>query len=431
MGGPFADSVAPTPPGASPARHARRRPTVSRRRQLLALWAVWIASRLFIVAQVGIWNSVDGPSYQDVNFYEATSNHLADTRTMPVEDSWQYPPLAAFLFLVPRLSPDYFLGFVVLMLLFDAAAVAMLSSRSNGLTLAGAWYWVLLLTTLSSFPVLRFDLVTAVTAVAALLLAQRRPFLSGLALGAGVMLKLWPVVTVLSEWNRRRLVTMLGGFLVVAASSLLAAAAFFGDQSGFLSNQAGRGLQVESVGATPWQLHQLITGKVVVLAQRNGTNEIDSIVANHVAAGLQVATLAAVVLVAGWAVTRDRLVRRHGRTDLRDIAVGRDAAFAATLLAMITNGVLSPQFLMWIVGVGAVCVGTRGSQMLRPALIVAAAVILTFGLYQSPAILVLRNTLLVVACADAAWTCFDALRRARPADRPRSPNSVTGHPVVD
>ena len=98
--------------------------------------------------------------------------------------------------------------------------------------------------------------------------------------------------------------------------------------------------------------------------------------------------------------------------------------FAATLLAMITNGVLSPQFLMWIVGVGAVCMGTRGSQMLRPALIVAAAVILTFGLYQSPAILVLRNTLLVVACVDATWKCFDALRRARPTNRPRSPNPM-------
>jgi hypothetical protein len=427
MRGPFADPVAPTPDGALPVRHARRQAT-SRGRQLLALWAVWLVSRLFIVAQVGIWDSVNGPGYQDVNFYEATSNHLADTGTMPVGDSWQYPPLAAFLFLVPRLSPDYFLGFVVLMLLCDAAAVVMLSSRSNGLSLVGAWYWVLLLTTLSSFPVLRFDLLTAVTAVAALLLAQRRPFLSGLALGAGVMLKLWPVVTVLGEWNRRRLVIMFGGFLVVAASSLLAAAAFFGDQSGFLANQAGRGLQVESVGATPWQLHEMITGNVVEPAQRNGTNEVDSDVADQVAAGLQVATLAAVVLVAGWAVARDRLIRRHGRADLQDIAVGRDAAFAATLLAMITNGTLSPQFLMWIVGVGAVCIGTRRSQMLRPALIVAVAVILTSG--ASPAVLVLRNTLLVVACADAAWKCVGALRGARPTDRSRSP-AAPHRAVVD
>jgi hypothetical protein len=80
---------------------------------------------------------------------------------------------------------------------------------------------------------------------------------------------------------------------------------------------------------------------------------------------------------------------------------------------MVTNGTLSPQFLMWIVGVGAVCIGTRGSRLLRPALIVAAAVIMTFGLYQPPAIMVLRNTLLVVACADGSWQCFDALRRER------------------
>jgi len=60
----------------------------SRRQQLFALWAVWIVSRLFILAQVGIWDSVNGVNYQDVNYYEATSNHLADTRTMP-EGRWR------------------------------------------------------------------------------------------------------------------------------------------------------------------------------------------------------------------------------------------------------------------------------------------------------------------------------------------------------
>jgi len=401
----------------------------SRRQQLFALWAVWIVSRLFILAQVGIWDSVNGVNYQDVNYYEATSNHLADTRTMPEGDSWQYPPLAALLFLVPRLSPDYWLGFIALMLLFDALAVWMLSSRRSELHLAGAWYWVLLLTTLAAFPVLRFDLLTAVTAIAALLLAPRRPLLSGLALGSGFMLKLWPIVALLGEWDRRRLLTMLGGLVLVSASSFVLAGVLFGDQSGFLSNQAGRGLQLEAVGATPWHLRRMVTGEVTVLAQRNGTNEIDSTVADHVATGLQVATLVAILVVAGWAFARDRLIRKHGRADLQDVAVGRDAAFAATLLAMVTNGVLSPQFLMWVVGVGAVCVGTRGSRTLRAAMLVAASVILTFGLYQSPAIMVLRNTLLVLACADAAWQCLAVLRQPQGSQRRRAATPGAPSPV--
>ena len=382
-----------------------------RRRQLALLWGVWAVSRLFIVAQVGIWNHVDGPQYQDVGFYEGTSNGLMDTRAMPEGDSWQYPPLAAFLFLVPRLAPNYSYGFIALMLLFDAVAVAMLSSRRNGLEPSGAWYWVLLMPALSAFPVLRFDLATAVLAVVALLLAQRHPFLSGLALGGGFMLKLWPIVAVLGEWNRRRLATMLGALLLVAGVSTGAAAYLFGDQTGFLSNQAGRGLQIESIGATPWHVRRMVTGKVIVLAQRNGTNEVDSPIADHIASWLQVATLLAVVLVVVWFIARDHLIRRHGRIDLQDVAVGRDAALAAILLAMVTNGVLSPQFLMWVIGVGAVCIGTRGSRLLRPCVMIAAAVVMTFGLYQSPSIMVARNLLLVLACADSMWSCLDRLRR--------------------
>jgi hypothetical protein len=86
-----------------------------------------------------------------------------------------------------------------------------------------------------------------------------------------------------------------------------------------------------------------------------------------------------------WFLLRDRLIRR-GRQDLCDVALGRDAVFTATLLAIVTSPVLSPQFLIWMVGLSAIVLGSPGSRMRRPAIVVAAAVVLTFVFYeqQSP-----------------------------------------------
>jgi hypothetical protein len=375
----------------------------------LVLWvSVWIVTRLFIVVQVGFWNDVNGPQYQDINFFEATSDHLATAHTMPDGDSWQYPPLAAFLLLVPRLFPSYPISFILLMLAVDLTGFVLLARRSLGLTPVAVWSWLLLLPMLADFPVLRFDLVPTVTVMVALLVLDRRPLWFGVVVGIGFMVKLWPIVALLAQWNRRRMATAIGGVLGVTVLSFVAAAAFFGDQSGFWSNQSTRGLQVESVGATPWQLRQMITGRTVKLAQRNGTLEVPGHLADSIVRALHYGTFAAILLVLVWFLARDRLIHTFDRQDLTSIALGRDAAFAATLLALSTNPVLSPQFLMWTIGLAAITLGSPESRLKRPGVLVAIVVILTFGLYQSPAILVMRNTMLVIATVD----CWFLLTRA-------------------
>ena len=59
-----------------------------------------------------------------------------------------------------------------------------------------------------------------------------------------------------------------------------------------------------------------------------------------------------------------------------------DAAFTAVLLFTVTSRVISPQYMVWPLGVAAVCLVFRGSRMALPAclVLVAAVTLLEFPL---------------------------------------------------
>ena len=144
---------------------------------------------------------------QDVNNYEAWSHFLTAHRAMPGGESWQYPPGAAWLMLAPRLWPGGYGGaFVGLMLVFDLSALGLLAllGRRGG-SYRGVWVWLLAMPLLGTFSLLRFDLVPTAIAIAALLVIQRRPGWFGALAGLGAAIKVWPIVLLFGEWERRRL----------------------------------------------------------------------------------------------------------------------------------------------------------------------------------------------------------------------------------
>ena len=93
-----------------------------RTNRLVWIWlAVWLATRALIVADVGFWHD-GGPRLQDVNNYAVWSDYITASHAIPGGESWQYPPGAAYLMLLPRLGPGtYGESFVGLMLLVDLA----------------------------------------------------------------------------------------------------------------------------------------------------------------------------------------------------------------------------------------------------------------------------------------------------------------------
>ncbi|MFU0243190.1 hypothetical protein ACKI1J_46840, partial [Streptomyces scabiei] len=105
-----------------------------------------------------------------------------------------------------------------------------------------------------------------------------------------------------------------------------------------------------------------------------------------------------------------------------------DAAFVAVLMFTVTSRVISPQYLVWLVGLGAVCRCFRASRMRVPVTLVLAATPLTlleFPLLFADVVastplgitlLFVRNDLLVTAAllgAHALWR--GPVRRGTPA----------------
>lgn len=384
--------------------------------RMLWVWgAIWLATLALMIVQVDFWNNVSGINYQDADQYTLWSEILAHQHVMPPEETWQYPPGAAFLLLIPRIGVSWFgviyqQSFIAMMVLADLAGLAVMVylARRTGRSI-GVWIWLLAMPLLQAFPILRFDLVPTVLVMAALVVIHRRPSWFGALVGIGASIKVWPIVALFGEWERRRLAISAIAAAGAIALSFVAAGILFGDQSTFFDNQNVRGLQVEAVGSIPWYVRQTITGKPPPTVQRNGTLEIGSGIADAIAVALKWLGLLVLLLAALWWRARRRAIGR-GRIDLADPAVSRDFVFAIVLAQVVVSRVLSPQYMIWLIGLCAVVLSAGTTRMRRPAWVVIGAVVLTAGVYQAPANMLIRNLALLVASLDAALGMVVLLR---------------------
>lgn len=397
------------------------------KRNLWLLWGTtWVLAAAFMTVQVGFWDHVYGVQLEDVTRFQVWSDFIASNQALPIENTWQYPPGAGFLMLLPRLGGDFGKSFIAAMLAFDLLGLVLLATLARREERdAGVWVWLLAMPLLFAWPILRFDLVPTVFAIAALVVIQRRPAWSGALAGIGAMVKVWPIVVLFGEWNRRRLLVSVGAAAAAIALVFAAAGIAFGDPFGFLTNQEARGLQVEAVAATPWQLRQVVTGEVPPMGERFGTLEIESSLADTVSGLLKWAGLAVLIGAAIWWFARNRAIR-GGHETLTSAALSRDFVFTIVLLLVVASRVLSPQFMIWLVGLAAIVLTSHNTKLARPAWIVVGAVVLTAGLYQSPANFVIRNLALLFASIDAMVAMVAALR----ATGPTAPDPVADQPPV-
>lgn len=381
------------------------------------IWAaVWIATRVLMVGDVGFWAGAAHLHLQDVGNYDDWSHHLTSNGAFPDGEAWQYPPGAAALMLLPRLGfgfGTYGEAFVALMLLFDLVGLVLLAllGRRTG-KYAGVWVWLLGMPLLGALPLLRFDLVPTVLAIGALIVVHRRPGWFGVLAGLGAAVKLWPAALLLAEWDRRRLTRAALVALGTAALVFLVAAVAFGDPFTFLAGQSDRGLQEEAVATAPWQVWQILSGHVPPRAVQFGAWEIVGGDADALSTLLAWLSLAALAAGAAWWWARARAIR-EGRNELASDAVSRDFAFALILLLVVTSRVLSTQYMIWLLGLAAVVLSAGTPRMARPAWLVVAATIITTSVFKSPENTLVRNALLLVATVDC-WAAMLALVR-RPA----------------
>jgi hypothetical protein len=408
------------------------------------IWlVVWLCSRALIVAEIGFW-ATPQPQLEDVDRYQTWSHVLTAEHAFPGGDGWQYPPGAGLLMLLPRLFPggygEIFVGLMLLVDLVGLALLARLGRRSGNDT--GVWVWLLGMPLLGVFALLRFDLVPTVIAIAALLVIHHRPGWFGALAGLGAAIKVWPVLLLFGEWDRRRLLRAVIAATAVAALVLAVSAIAFGGATDFVSHGGDRGLQEEAVATMPWQLEQIVSGDPYPREIRSGAWEIATATADSVATLLRWLTLAALVAAAIWWWFRARAIRA-GCEQLAEAAVSRDFVFTIVLLVVVTSPVLSPQYMVWLLGLAAVVLSAGSTRLRRPAWIVVGATALSTATFNSPELTLLRDLGLLCATIDAAATMVQVLMqarssypsRARPRSRgwrlPRQPSGRGAHSRLD
>jgi hypothetical protein len=392
----------------------------------------WCLTRLWLVPTAMGLNTFTGygtldPSVDKVyrGWYEVLSNG-----SFPAHDvTWQYPPGAALPVLAPGLLPslDYGHAFIALTALCDVLIFVMLlrAARAAGRGLSGAWLWAVGLAALSTMPWNRLDLVVTALAMAALMVAAyQRPW-SDRAFGAlvalGSLVKIWPVLLLIGTRKGRR----SRGVGVAAALTVLVVTACFvltmPNAFSFLSGQKSRGIQIESVGAMPFHLARHL-GWSGTWAAKDGSHEFVGPYVESVSLIMRALT----VLAFGW------LLWWRRRSDLGRSHVLPDAALTATLLFVVTSRVISPQYMVWLIGLAAVCL-LRPDTTQRPVayLLLAACVLTTLDfplLYRelrddgaplAIANLYARNLLLVAAAVLSGLRLWRAT--ARPPLAPSSP----------
>jgi hypothetical protein len=356
------------------ARHRAERAAGGARtlRSPVLLWTAWAASRAFLLLSLaGIIPLTKVAVLSDVSQIYHGWYEVFRAGHYPIGDvTWQYPPLAALVVVVPGLLPlGYAHSFILLAAACDVLVLVLLSraDRRRDGRLVAAWYWVLGITLLGPTVFARYDIIVTLVSVAALLVIARRPVLGGVLTGIGVLLKVWPGLLLIGVPLRRRgrrAWLCAGG---TAAALALAADAALPGAFSFLSEQQQRGVEIESLGGTVFQLARQF-GWSGTVAYHYGSMEFLGPWVDQVATGSLVLSALAGLWLLVW-----RLRARHFGP-----ATTADAALTATLLFVTTSRVISPQYLIWLIGLAAVCLCVRGSSQRLVALLLLPAAGLTF-----------------------------------------------------
>ena len=327
---------------------------------MIHLSIAWIIIRIWVLLSGFELVFYPGASalFSDVQLYDGWAANLTYSYFILLEQDprWQYPPLAAVVFLLGYLLAAKTVGFVFLALIADLLIFTMLAKRSKqeSNTLP-ALIWVVTPLVMGPIVLGRFDVFPTLAAVYAVLhVSSSKKF--GIAVAIGSLLKVWPVLLLMATPNGKfsRVASWFAGTFVFG--SLLLSLWWNGNLFSFLGGQRSRGLQIESVGALPYQIWNAGPGSVASAVQF-GTIEV---VASGTGATSLVVTLVGLALIG--VLVFWRVSGRLANAEPTDIAL------TAVLISILSSRVLSPQYMVWVFGLLAVC-AFRPQQNFRKILI--------------------------------------------------------------
>lgn len=383
--------------------------------RVAVLWCAFLLVHL-LTAWLG-WVYPSQPMGDVVLVYEPwASSALGGGPIVGISETWVYPQvalvpmliaaaLAAPLVPVLGVSSAYLVGWAALVIILDAIAFGVLVGRSpSHARRVAAWFWCAALLLLGPIALYRIDAITVPLAVIGGLWLVSRPALGAAILTIGAWIKIWPGALVLAAVVavRARVQVVLAAAVVTAG--VVAALFLLGADTeilGFLTEQTGRGLQIEAVAATPFLWLAVAGAARIEYSFEILTFQITAPGVDAVAAALTPLMVIAVLAV----------------TALGAFKAARGASFprlfpplalALVTLLIVTNKVGSPQFQTWLIAPVILWIVLDRVRARVPAVVVLALCLLTCMVYPlgydallradalAVAVLTVRNILLVV-----------------------------------
>jgi len=398
------------------------------------LWGAFLAVHIFI-AWLG-WVYPSQPMGDVVLVYEPWSAAaISGGSVVGITEPWVYPQLALLPMLCAKVlswpliglvgvSGAYLIAWAMLVTAVDAVAFGVLVGRSGSSSRrAAGWFWTAALLLLGPIAMYRIDAITVPLAVIAGYWLVKRPAIAAAILTIGAWIKIWPgallIAAVIAARTRLRMLltaAVLSGTIVVLLFLLGADQHLFS----FLTEQTGRGVQIEAVAATPfmWMAHfgaASIDYSFEILTFQIGASGVEVLAA--LLTPLMVLVTLAIAALGVAKATRGASFHR----------LMPPLALALVTTLIVTNKVGSPQFQLWLIAPVIVWIifdRTRSGAAAGLVLVLCGLTCVIYPLTYDAllraellplVLLTARNVLLIVLLA----VCIRALMRV-PASRTRA-----------
>jgi len=390
----------------------------------------WLLTR---VLMLGILAGFERFVVGDVFYYHRKINALFTAgldRTL-----YEYPTPVVWILALPYGAAfgsrvGYLIAFIVLMLALDAVFTYALWRSTGRRHDTSIDFWLIFVLLIGPLSYLRFDMLPAVLAGGALLAARHKPWVTGALTGLGAAVKLWPALLIGAFLSYRSDRRPVGLAFVIVGFGLALISLIFGGWARLISPltwQSDRGLQIESIWATPLMLARAASPDqwLVDISQYQAYE----IFGPGVDVWIVISNLATLLGLTMIILLTIRAFRHNGSTP---VAIGF-VVVATVAIMTITNKTLSPQYLLWLGGPMAALMVLRPNasvdeqpainRMAGQLLILALLTQLVYPLFYdgylgrngqlmiilSTVVTAIRNLALVVFTVEACWLAWRML----------------------
>jgi Glycosyltransferase family 87 len=348
--------------------------------QPIVLWAAFLAVHI-LLALLSFLDRVD-PLGDVLTVYKPWAQLAQDGQmVVGITTGWVYPIGAIVPIMAPLLlgADNYAAGWLVMVLLLDAAAFTVLVVGRHRRNLIAAWWWLGFLLVLGPIAIGRLDSVSVPIMIVALLWLGLRERLAVVLITIATWIKVWPAAIILSIMIVLRGRWRILGTVVATSLFIVILALTFGsglNVLSFITMQAGRGLQIEAPASTPWMWasafhagHSFIYFDDTLLTfQVTGDG---TAIASSVMTWLLGAAVIIVVLIG------IRGLRHHASV----IRVLPPLALALVVTLIAFNKVGSPQYVTWLAAPVILGIVYQGRAFRTPAILVGVIAALTQVIY--------------------------------------------------